>query len=185
MGSSVNHTTPGANGCPDAPLTPQASGAGECPGEGMAAKTAGDQSRPADQELLVWRVHPAARNPFKTLGVSVAILCLSLGSAWYAGNMLGVLALLLLVGSLWPFFLPTRYRLTTWGIEQHRWPTRIRKPWSYFRRYQRDRRGVLLSPFPHPSRLDPFRGMYLLVGPGAGDFEQILRTYLAGNGEHD
>lgn len=121
------------------------------------------------RELLTWRVFPASSHPLKAVFVSVVIVLLSLGSAWYAGKALGVLAFFLLLGSLWPFFMPTTYRLTTWGIEQLRWPTKQKRPWTYFRRFTVDNRGILVSPFVSPSRLDPFRGMYILTGKERAD----------------
>lgn len=133
---------------------------------------------PDERELLRWRVHPAAARPWLGAVVALAVLALS-GASWaYGGSLpLGVLALLLLSGSLWPFFMPTTYRFTTWGVEQKRWPTLRRVPWAAFRRYQVDRRGVFLSPFPHPSRLDAFRGLYLMTPPGL-ELESLLREYV-------
>ena len=136
------------------------------------------------QELLSWRVHPAAQRPGRAALVGIIIVGLTLGSAWYAGVAMGVLALLLLAGSLWPFFVPTTYRLTSWGVEQHRWPSRQQRPWSAFRRFQVDRRGVLLSPFPHPSRLDPFRGMYLLTDADV-DVESVIGLRLSPGTERE
>ncbi|MBN1425903.1 hypothetical protein JXA88_15240 [Candidatus Fermentibacteria bacterium] len=132
----------------------------------------------AAAELLRWRVHPAARHPRKATLVVIIILSLALASALYAGVALGVMACVLLTASLWPFFVPTDYLITAWGIEQIRWPTRQRRAWSTFRRFQVDRRGVLLSPFPQSSRLDPFRGMYVLTSPDV-DVEAMIRSLIA------
>jgi len=133
-----------------------------------------ENREPSDTEaevLYSWRVFPAEAHPKKTVFVASAIILLSLASGWYAGAPLGVLAVLLLSGSLWPFFMPTTYRFTTEGIEQQRWPTTQKRSWSYFRRFDVDPRGILMSPFKTPSRLDPFRGMYLLT---ANDREELI-----------
>jgi len=130
-----------------------------------------EQAETGTEIIYSWRVFPAKANPKKTVFVSMAIILLSLASGWYAGVPLGVLAVLLLSGSLWPFFMITTYRFTSEGIEQKRWPTTQKKSWDYFRRYEVDPRGILLSPFKTPSRLDPFRGMYLLT---TNDREQLL-----------
>ncbi len=131
-----------------------------------------------DEELFSWTIYPAQASPGKAALVAVIIVALSFGSSWYAGKALGVVAFLLLGGSLWPFFVPTTYRFSTWGVEQRRWPTKQRKPWTYFRRYQVDRKGILLSPFISPSRLDPFRGMYLLAGKFSQEVQEVAAAQL-------
>ncbi|MCU0610426.1 MAG: hypothetical protein MUE60_01380 [Candidatus Eisenbacteria bacterium] len=143
----------------------------------MTAEKSPGPPRSEETAILSWRVHPAARSPRKTVAVGLIIAGLVAGSAWYAGVALGVVACALLCGSLWPFFMPTTYRLTASAVEQVRWPTRQRRPWSAFRRFEADGRGVLLSPFPHPSRLDPFRGMYLLTAPEI-DITRVLRDHV-------
>jgi hypothetical protein len=130
------------------------------------------------EELTTWSVHPAKRNPTKTVLVSLVILLLTYFSSWYAGKPFGALAFVLLTGSLWPFYVPTRYRITTWGVEQIRWPVRQKRPWSHFRRYEADARGILLSPFISPSRLDSFRGMYLLTGSSSQEIQEVVATQL-------
>lgn len=141
-------------------------------------------TEPLPTELLRWRVHPAAGNPRKAGLVVLAVVALVVGSALYAGVAMGVMACALLAASLWPFFVPTVYVVSAWGIEQIRWPSRQRRAWAAFRRYQADRRGVLLSPFPRPSRLDPFRGMYVLTPPDV-DVGSVIRPLLASSKEQE
>lgn len=124
--------------------------------------------------LYSWRVLRAKDSPGMTVLVVLAIILLSLASGWYAGAPLGILAALLLLGSLWPFFMPTTYRLTNEGIEQKRWPTTQKRSWSYFRRFEVDPRGILVSPFKTPSRLDSFRGMYLLTTEDRAELISII-----------
>jgi hypothetical protein len=38
----------------------------------------------------------------------------------------------------------------------------LNKDWSQFRSCYPDKNGILLSPFAHPSRLENFRGLYLM-----------------------
>ena len=135
-----------------------------------------ERSDPEIDVLHSWNIHPSAANPRKTVFVTLAIILLSLASGWYAGAPLGILAALLLLGSLWPFFMPTTYRFTTEGIEQKRWPTTQKRPWSYFRRFEVDPRGILISPFKTPSRLDSFRGMYLLTTEDREELISIIES---------
>ena len=134
-------------------------------------------------ELITWRVHPAKRSLTKAILVSLVILLLTYFSSWYAGKPFGALAFILLMGSLWPFFVPTKYRITSWGVEQIRWPVRQKRPWSHFRRYEVDARGILLSPFISPSRLDSFRGMYLLIGNGSQKIQEVVAEQLGRQSE--
>ena len=129
-------------------------------------------------ELITWSVHPARRSLTKALLVGLTIVLLTYFSSWYAGKPFGALAFVLLTGSLWPFFVPTRYRITSWGVEQIRWPIRQKRPWDHFRRYEADARGILLSPFISPSRLDSFRGMYLLIGNRAQKIQEVVAEQL-------
>lgn len=144
-----------------------------------------ETERPDQQaeELVTWNVHPARRSLPKAILVSIIILLLTFFSSWYAGTPFGGLAFVLLTGSLWPFYVPTRYRITSWGVEQIRWPVRQKRPWSQFRRYEVDARGILLSPFISPSRLDSFRGMYLLTGNGPQEIREVVAAQLGSHKE--
>jgi hypothetical protein len=74
---------------------------------------------------------------------------------WAAGGA----ALLLLTVRAW--FLPTRFTLDAQGATRRCLGVERRMPWTRVRRASPDRRGVLLSPLPYPSRLETFRGLYL------------------------
>ena len=110
-------------------------------------------------EIRVW----PARNR-KKLGFFVAVLVLvPLVFGWAFGLYWGVLALILLLGANLSFITPTRYELTPEGVTVQRFWGRVHYPWSRFRRVVQDRNGVFLSPFASPSRLDAFRGLYLIL----------------------
>ena len=112
-----------------------------------------------------WRVHLAARDPrrasFAGLASLAAVLCVGISTRNLAfTGFLGVG----LFGSLADFWLPVRYRLTDRGAEaRHLW-TFAAMEWKQVRRRTMSNEGIRLSPFPRPSRLDPFRGMVLRFG---------------------
>jgi hypothetical protein len=81
--------------------------------------------------------------------------------ALFYGPFFGLLGLLMLAGSLGTYFLPTDYVLTATGVESRFIGVTRRFRWGQFRSFYRDRHGVLLSPFPRPSRLENFRGLYV------------------------
>jgi len=72
--------------------------------------------------------------------------------------ILGTVVILITVRE---WFLPTHYTMDDEGVTRRFLFVTRRKPWDEIRRASPDRRGVLLSPFPFPSRLETFRGIYL------------------------
>ncbi len=84
---------------------------------------------------------------------------------------LTLLAAVILLVALWPVFTRTTYLLDTKGVTLTRPLRRDFRPWDKFRRYEVGRLNVLLSPFPYPSRLDPFRGLVIRL---AGNREQVV-----------
>ena len=82
------------------------------------------------------------------------------------------LAVVILLGSLAPFYLPTSYRMSEDGISIRTVMGSREKSWDLFRRWQADRYGVLLSPFDRPSRLDRFHGLNLRYD--TADRERVL-----------
>jgi hypothetical protein len=117
-----------------------------------------------ETESFSWTSFPAAENKPKALLVGLFLIALfvfiyvSFGTMWLA------VSLLLLGSSVVPFFAVTRYRMTDEEVEAFHFFHTVRKPWSSFKSYYEDRRGVLLSPFDRPSRLENYRGLYLRFG---------------------
>jgi len=75
--------------------------------------------------------------------------------------LLTVLSVVILLGSLSSFFLPTHYELDQEKIKVRFFLTKREREWSAFRSFYVDKNGVLLSPFAKPSRLENFRGIYV------------------------
>lgn len=121
---------------------------------------------------VTWRVHPLREHKMR----AVAALALAGGFlgfiGWLAGPGWAVLGALLAFLSTPAFWLPTTYVLDEDGVEVRRLMYRMRRPWSHFARYETFDGGVFLSPFPKPSRLDPFRGLTLL---GAHEHPEAMR----------
>lgn len=131
---------------------------------------------PADDParvLFSWRSHPAKRGG-RRLWIALGALTVIPLVLWpLYGPFFGVMAFVILAGSLFPFFLPTRYVLYAGGLESVFLGVHRRFTWTQFRSYYPDPNGVLLSPFVHPSRLENFRGIYLRYN---GQAEQVLRV---------
>ncbi|OGC94971.1 MAG: hypothetical protein A2142_06805 [candidate division Zixibacteria bacterium RBG_16_48_11] len=81
------------------------------------------------------------------------------------------LAILILTGSLSPYFFPTKYELTQEQVKVNFLAVKKNKAWSEFRSYYPDKNGVFISPFARPSRLENYRGLYLRY---QGNKEEVL-----------
>lgn len=135
---------------------------------------------PESGETLEWVSHPVKRRPWVSVAVSVfivaccAITFVSTGSTWFAG-----LALAILTGSLAKFYFPTRYRLSSKGVTIKTTTQTLTKEWKLYRSCYPDRNGILLSPFEEPSRLENFRGLYLIFNNNADDVTSFVRRHIA------
>jgi len=131
-------------------------------------------------EVLAWSCHKAKRKPLLTALVSALILAFGIivfyateRSATFAG-----LTLVILFLSLSRFYLPIRYRLTDRRIMIRTMTQTLYKDWSVYRTCYPDKNGVLLSPFIQPSRLENFRGIYLLFNDNAQAVTEFVRLRL-------
>ncbi|RMH44633.1 MAG: hypothetical protein D6689_01990 [Deltaproteobacteria bacterium] len=124
--------------------------------------------------LAQWTAHPARRRP-RDVALVAAVVLLSTGAvvAWLQSLVFAAIAAGLLLGSVAPFWLPTRYRLTDAGIEQRRGLGRRARRWSELRRLAVGRDAALVSPLARPSWLDRYRGLVVLFD--GGDRDAIVR----------
>jgi hypothetical protein len=112
-------------------------------------------------ELFRWRSHPLKQGGRRLIWVVAVVVGMPAILTVLYGLFYGLLALVILGGSLGTYFLPTDYVLYSGGVESRFLGVARRFSWAQFRSLYRDRNGVLLSPFPRPSRLENFRGLYL------------------------
>jgi hypothetical protein len=121
---------------------------------------------------LEWSAWPAKEKPLFTLGLVLFLLAIWVGVGYiYREAVWVLLAVILLLGAVAPFFVITRYRLDEEGVSLKRYVTTMKKRWEELRSYYPDKNGVLVSPFDRPSRLENFRGIYLRFG---GNREKVL-----------
>ena len=125
---------------------------------------------------LSWTTHPIKKRPLVAVLVSVFILLVSImvfaitASKWFTA-----LALIVLFGSVAKFYLPTRFRLTEEYVIVKSSTQTIAKRWSDIRSYYVDKNGILLSPFAEPSRLENFRGLYLIANDNKNEIETFIK----------
>jgi len=120
------------------------------------------EDRPGAPPDLFWIVHPLARS--RVIPAIVILFLFLLGVLIYHiyGLFLAILSIGILFGSLSSYFFPTKYLFYPDRIEVHTFARRYSRSWSYFKSYHPDKNGVLLSPFEGRSRLERFRGIYVM-----------------------
>jgi len=114
-------------------------------------------------KILRWKCHPVMRRPLVSVSVTLFITLVGV-IVQYATNSHGftVLALVILFASLAKFYFPTEYIISDKNLKIKTTTQTLVKKWSMYRTYYPDKHGILLSPFSRPSRLENFRGLYIM-----------------------
>jgi hypothetical protein len=116
----------------------------------------------AETTVLKWSSHPVKKRA--TISILVVLFLVVVWLVVYlttSSLFLTGLSVVIMLASLSSFFVPTRYELDQEKVSIHYVLGKKEKPWSAFRSFYVDKNGVLLSPFPRPSRLENFRGVYI------------------------
>ena len=119
---------------------------------------------------LTYTIHLARRRPVQAAAAVAVIVAAALAAGFgFRSPLLGLLAAALLTASVSDYLLPLTFTLTDEAAEARGPLHRRRLLWAQVRRVSRDDLGLKLSPLPHPSRLDAFRGIYLWFEDNADD----------------
>jgi len=139
-------------------------------------------SQNENADYLEWSVFPfledARRSAIVVLIIVAAGVAVHLA---FKEVFLTVLAFAILVVSLHTFFTKTTYRLGEKGVTVRMVGVKTFKTWSAFKRYNADGKGVTLSPFAQPSRLDPFRSVRLLFGGNKDEVVAFISKRVGGH----
>jgi hypothetical protein len=107
----------------------------------------------------------------------VIILFSGFAAALFMENLWwGVLGCGLLFLAMWNWFLPSSYTLDERGAGKKSVFGTESKDWSHVKSFIPDRNGVLLSPFPTPTRLAKFRGLSLQFSGNRKEVLEFIRT---------
>lgn len=111
---------------------------------------------------LAWTTFPFTRS-WKVSAAVIAFLLVVFFFVyqWIHSIIFLTICMVLVIGSLAGFFFPTEFQLTETGLVVRSLFGTQERLWTSFRSFYPDRNGVLLSPFPRPSRLENFRGIYV------------------------
>ena len=112
-----------------------------------------------------WISHPARERPVAT----VFVVLFMLGIFYLVFSITGSVIMVLIAGLIFLITLSTYFLVTTYMIDERVVSIKYlfnvkQRNLSAFRTMYPGRRGVLLSPFLAPSRLENFRGFYLRYG---------------------
>jgi hypothetical protein len=131
---------------------------------------------------LEWSVFPFLEDRMRSAVVVAVVAAVGiLVHLAFGDAFLTVLALAILVVSLHTFFTKTTYRLEEKGVTVKTLGVKTFKTWSAFKRYSPDGKGVTLSPFAQPSRLDPFRSVRLLFGGNRDEVVAFISKRIGGH----
>jgi hypothetical protein len=133
--------------------------------------------------LLKWSSFPFAERPLVSLLLVVFILLLSL-LVWklaivtWGYPIFYVIGMLLVVGNLLPYFIQTNYELHDDTIVIRYLFIKIIRQYKDFGCFYTDKRGIMLSTFKQPRRLDTFRGQSLRFSGNQEEKTEIIRLLI-------
>lgn len=143
--------------------------------------TDADSGARAEDRSLEWVSHPARERPLATVLLVGMILLAGATAALVMENLWwGMVGVLLLVLSMWTWFTPCRFTMDAGGVTKKSVFATERKTWSSVRSVATDRYGVLLSPFPGPTRLAKFRGLSVQFSDNRKEVLAYIRAHAAG-----
>ncbi len=143
-------------------------------------------SQSEDDRRLEWSVFPFMENLTRSIIVVVIILfCGFLVYMAFREVFLAVLSVLILFVSLHTYFSRTTYCLDHNGVIIKTSLAKTVKKWSDFKRFYADKKGITLSPFAKPSRLEPFRSVRLLYGGNKEDVVEFISQNIGGDTSAD
>lgn len=133
--------------------------------------------------LLQWRSWPAVERPWTTV-ILVVFLLFVAALVWnitvniWQTPFYYFLGMLLVLGNLLPWFIPTDYELDHQGVHVRYLFIKVSRKWEDFGCFYQDKRGVMLSTFKMPRRLDPFRGQSLRFSAKKTEEEELIKILM-------
>jgi len=130
-------------------------------------------------EILKWTCHPFRQRPWMAIlvGLFISVISVSIYH-WTEQRWFGVFSAVVLFASLAKFYFPTTYQLSDLRISVKTTTQTLHKEWSLYRSCWPDKNGVLLSTFAGASRLENFRGLYLLFNNNRDEVVAFIEARL-------
>ena len=131
-------------------------------------------------KAIQWSCHPVKHRPLVSVGIVLLVLLIVFMTYNTTGSVFfGLLACIVMFVSLARFFLPTHYRMSDKGVTVKTTTQTISKNWTEYRSFYPDKNGVLLSPFAEPSRLENFRGIYIMFNNNRVEVTEFVKSHIA------
>ncbi|UCB52552.1 MAG: hypothetical protein JSV10_00170 [Candidatus Zixiibacteriota bacterium] len=130
-----------------------------------------------EDPALKWSSHPVKKKTVVSILVVLFLLVIWLVVYVTTSSILLTgLAVIIMLGSMSSFFLPTIYELDQKKVRIKFFLTKREREWSSFRSFYVDKNGVLLSPFAGRSRLENFRGVYVRFSRNKDQVVDFVRS---------
>ncbi|PID27688.1 MAG: hypothetical protein CSB55_07830 [Candidatus Cloacimonadota bacterium] len=129
---------------------------------------------------LKWKSFPLTDYPVQTVILLLFMIFLS----WFLWNLavtswhmplFYVFGIFIFVLELFPYFIPTKYEFSEDKIIVDYSVTKVRKNYSDFGCWYMDKKGIMLSTFKMPRRLDRFRGQSLRFSKDKKEKEKLIK----------
>ncbi len=136
-------------------------------------------SEPTTTVEFSWQAHPASERPGPAILGAVTVLGVAAAASLSGGSWAwGMLALVVLLGTLNRFYFRSRFRIDAGGITA-RFPLGTRRfEWRLVHRFVVDAHGGYLSTRTKRSWLDAYRGLHVLFGDQRETVIERIRTHL-------
>ena len=133
----------------------------------------------SNKPIISWTSHPFKDFPVSSILLLISILIISVG-LWkitfinWEMPLFFYLGLLVFTLTLSPYFIPTKYEFYDEKIVIFYLMIRIEKKYVDFGCFYADKKGVMLSTFKKPRRLDNFRGQSVRFSKNQKEKEERL-----------
>ncbi|HHE38984.1 MAG TPA: hypothetical protein ENL20_10485 [Candidatus Cloacimonetes bacterium] len=134
----------------------------------------------SNNPVLSWTSHPLKDFPLSSILLLIFILLISIGlweitfRSWEM-PLFFYLGMLVFIVTLFPYFIPTKYEFYDEKIVIFYFIIRIEKRYEDFGCFYADKKGVMLSTFKKPRRLDSFRGQSIRFSKDQSEKEELLK----------
>lgn len=132
--------------------------------------------------VISWKSWPFVERPLTSLLLLsflllLAVILYGITIVTWAQPLYYIIGMALVVVNLIPYFIPTEYELYEDRFIVHYLFIKITRPYSDFGCWYQDKRGIMLSTFKMPRRLDAFRGQSLRFSANRSELD-ILSDFL-------